>query len=84
MHDLAGSDEQYEHWMSFEEGSFFSIYDDWFGLPCTLVESTQCNNNETYEIERPTEEAIDRVLEIIMYGKPERQNIQSFLEDRYP
>jgi hypothetical protein len=37
---LADSKEQYEHWVSFEEGSFFGIYNKFFGFPNRLFEDS--------------------------------------------
>jgi len=85
LHNLANSEQQYKHWMSFEEGSFFSIYDKWFGLPVSLMEAKKSESAvaQTTEIIEPKSDDFLKSA----YDKNDRDNfcgITSFVDHSSP
>jgi N-acetyl-anhydromuramyl-L-alanine amidase AmpD len=81
--ELADSKEQYEHWVSFEEGSFFGIYNKFFGFPNRLFEDSPPLPplNEVEYTDEPL--MIDDLLENeIFISKASSEKIQSFFEEK--
>ncbi|MBU0727692.1 S8 family serine peptidase, partial [Patescibacteria group bacterium] len=82
LHNLADSEQQYKHWMSFEEGSFFSIYDDWFGLPISLMEAQNTESaivQNTEIIEPPKDDFLKSA-----YEKLDNCRISAFFDHYSP
>ncbi|MFH1012256.1 MAG: S8 family serine peptidase, partial [Candidatus Peregrinibacteria bacterium] len=78
LKELAGSEEQFNHWWSFEDGSFFDLYNKWFGIPLWLMQAEE----EPQVVEPP-----DNAFLKSPYEKNDRNNfcgIGSFFDHEYP
>ena len=72
MAELAESQEQWNHWISKKEGSFYDLYSKWFGMPITpLAEEQKKEPPETPFLKLP-------------YSKNDSCGVSSFMDHELP
>jgi hypothetical protein len=82
--ELADSKEQYEHWISFEEGSFFDIYNKFFGFPNRLFEdSPPLPPQISFQEEDQKLYAFKRTIADISESKEQYDHLMSFEEGSF-